>query len=108
MLMKCQSGYWQETHGVSLTTSVENYTYRYSGLGDRIQQAVNGVTTTYVLDLNSGLTQGLCDGAATLPPGLFSAAGEGWDLYSSGNEEDRNVYNETGIIHIVISGRGCP
>lgn len=36
--------------------------YAYTGLGDRIQQMVDSTTTTYVLDLNMGLTQVLDDG----------------------------------------------
>jgi len=39
--------------------------YTYNGLGDRLQQTVNDVTTTYVNDLNSGLTQVLSDGTNT-------------------------------------------
>jgi len=35
--------------------------YRYNGLGDRLQQTVNSQTTTYVLDLNARLTQVLSD-----------------------------------------------
>ncbi len=38
------------------------YTYSYSGLGDRLQQAVDGVPTSYTLDINTGLTQVLTDG----------------------------------------------
>jgi hypothetical protein len=41
-------------------SQIEN---RYSGLGDRLSQTVNGNTTTYTLDLNAGLTQVLDDGA---------------------------------------------
>ena len=29
------------------------YTYNYNGLGDRFKQVVNGVPTTYTLDLNA-------------------------------------------------------
>ncbi len=36
-----------------------------NGLGDRVQGTVNGITTNFVLDLNSGLTQVLQDGAYT-------------------------------------------
>jgi len=36
-------------------------TYAYNGLGDRYQQTVSSTTTTYVLDLNAGLTQVLDD-----------------------------------------------
>ncbi len=36
-----------------------------SGLGDRHQQIVDGVTTNYTLDLNTGLTQVLADGTNT-------------------------------------------
>ena len=30
--------------------------YGYNGLGDRLRQTVNGVTTEYTLDLAAGLT----------------------------------------------------
>jgi RHS repeat-associated protein len=44
--------------------------YQYSGLGDRLSQTVNGVTTNYTLDLNSGLTQVLNDGTNTYVYGV--------------------------------------
>jgi len=37
----------------------------HNGLGDRVSQTVNGITTNFILDLNSGLTQVLQDGAYT-------------------------------------------
>jgi RHS repeat-associated protein len=36
--------------------------YQYNGLGDRLQETVNGSTTTFMMDLNTGLTQALSDG----------------------------------------------
>ncbi len=39
--------------------------YEYNGLGDRLSQTVNSVTTNYTLDLASGLTQVLSDGTHT-------------------------------------------
>jgi len=36
--------------------------YLYNGLGDRLQETTNDVTTTFTMDLNSGLTQVLDDG----------------------------------------------
>ena len=39
--------------------------YRYNGLGDRLQQTVDEVTTDYTLDLTAGLTQVLDDGEFT-------------------------------------------
>ncbi len=39
--------------------------YGYNGLGDRLQQTVNGQPTTYVLDLNASLSQVLNDGTNT-------------------------------------------
>jgi RHS repeat-associated protein len=38
------------------------YGFEYNGLGDRLSQTVNDMTTNYTLDLNSGLTQVLNDG----------------------------------------------
>lgn len=45
-----------------LTSVNGTTTYQYNGLGDRISQTVNSVTTNYTLDLNTGLTQVLSDG----------------------------------------------
>jgi len=36
--------------------------YEYNGLGDRLRQVVEGQTTDFVMDLNSGLSQVLTDG----------------------------------------------
>ncbi len=47
------------TQGTSLSS------YSYNGLGDRLSQTVDSVTTSYVLDLNAGLTQVLADGTNT-------------------------------------------
>jgi hypothetical protein len=44
---------------ISLFTS----TNPYNSMGDRLQQSVDSVTTNYTLDLNTGLTQVLNDGA---------------------------------------------
>ena len=41
------------------------YSYAYNGMGDRLHQSVDGVTTNYTLDLNVGLTQVLADGTNT-------------------------------------------
>jgi RHS repeat-associated protein len=46
------------------------YSYAYNGLGDRLQQTVDGQTTTFTMDLNAGLTQVLSDGANTYLYGL--------------------------------------
>ncbi len=39
--------------------------YGYNGLGDRLQEIVNGQTTTFMMDYNTGLTQVLNDGTNT-------------------------------------------
>jgi len=44
--------------------------YQYNGLGDRLQETVNGQTTTFTMDLNTGLTQALDDGTNTYVYGL--------------------------------------
>jgi len=48
---------------VAQNGSISNYAY--NGLGDRVLQTINGLTTNYVLDLNTGLTQVLQDGTNT-------------------------------------------
>jgi RHS repeat-associated protein len=47
---------------ISVIGSSGTFTYAYDGLGNRYQQTVNGVTTTYTLDIASGLTQVMEDG----------------------------------------------
>jgi RHS repeat-associated protein len=52
-------------HANRLTSAVQgadSYTFAYNGLGDRLQQTVNGSPIDYTLDLNAGLTQVLSDG----------------------------------------------
>jgi hypothetical protein len=44
--------------------------YVYNGLGDRLGQTVDGITTSFSLDLNSGLTQILNDGTRDYIYGL--------------------------------------
>ena len=41
------------------------YDYLYNGLGDRLQQTVDGVPINYTLDINTGLTQVLADATHT-------------------------------------------
>src|SRR3972149_4905606 len=50
---------------VTVTQGANVYAFAYNGLGDRLRQTANGVTTTYTLDLNAGLTQVLADGTNT-------------------------------------------
>jgi len=66
-----------------VTTHTDNYNYQYNGLGDRVQQTVKGVTTTYVLDLNVGLTQVLNEGTDTYLYGLSRIGEESiaWDYF---------------------------
>jgi RHS repeat-associated protein len=48
----------------------QSASYQYNGLGDRYTQTVNNQITTYVLDLNAGLTQVLMDNENTYVYGL--------------------------------------
>jgi len=44
--------------------------YTYNGLGDRVNQTVDGVQTNFLLDLNSGLTQVLSDSTTSYAYGI--------------------------------------
>jgi len=44
--------------------------FTYNGLGDRLSETINGVTTIFTLDLNTGLTQVLADGSHVYLYGL--------------------------------------
>jgi RHS repeat-associated protein/CSLREA domain-containing protein len=47
----------------TLTGSSITATYSYNGLGDRLRQTLTETTTTFTMDLNTGLSQVLSDGA---------------------------------------------
>ncbi|HKJ40098.1 MAG TPA: SBBP repeat-containing protein [Anaerolineales bacterium] len=49
----------------TFTNATTTVTYAYNGLGDRLQETMNGNTTTFTMDLNMGLTQALSDGTNT-------------------------------------------
>jgi YD repeat-containing protein len=49
---------------VSASDGQTSSSYTYKGLGDRFSQTVNGVTTTYTLDIARGLHQVLSDGTS--------------------------------------------
>jgi RHS repeat-associated protein len=55
---------------LSITGNSLNITYQYNGLGKRVSQTVNGVTTHFIVDLNAGLSQVLSDGTNTYLYGL--------------------------------------
>jgi RHS repeat-associated protein len=48
--------------------------YQYNGMGDRLQQTVNGNTTTYTLDINTSLPEVLNDGQYTYLYGMDNIA----------------------------------
>ncbi len=50
---------------ISVVGSPTTSSYKYNGLGDRLQQTVDSVTESYTLDLNNWLTQVLADGTNT-------------------------------------------
>jgi RHS repeat-associated protein len=69
---------------VGVSQGGDAYTFAYNGIGDRLQQVVNGDPTTYTLDLNTGLTQVLADGANTYLYGNGRIGEEqagGWQYY---------------------------
>jgi RHS repeat-associated protein len=49
----------------TVSGSAPTVSYAYNGLGDRLQQTVGSNTTTYLMDLNAGLSQVLDDGTNT-------------------------------------------
>jgi RHS repeat-associated protein len=62
------------------------YTFAYNGLGDRLQQTVNGDPTGYTLDMNTGLTQVLADDVNAYIYGLGKIGelqSDGWQYHLS-------------------------
>jgi len=74
--------------------------YQYNGLGDRIQQTMNGQTTTYTLDLNAGLTQVLSDGTNTYLYGLGRIA------QAAGTDTEYFLGDALGSVRQLTAGNG--
>ena len=55
--------YDQANRLTSVVMDGDTFSFAYNGLGDRLQQTINGVPENYILDLVLGLTQVLDDGA---------------------------------------------
>ena len=55
---------------ISISVPQSESSYAYNGMGDRVSQTVDGVTSTYTLDTAIGLTQVLADGENTYLYGL--------------------------------------
>jgi YD repeat-containing protein len=58
--------------------------YAYNGLGDRLQQTVNGTPTSYTLDVEAGLTEVLADGSNAYLYGMGRIGNEqpeGWQYH---------------------------
>ena len=71
---------------VTASSGGSTYSYAYNGLGDRLQQTTDSVTTSYVLDIAAGLTQVLVDGETTFLYGngrIGEANGTQWGYYAT-------------------------
>jgi RHS repeat-associated protein len=69
---------------LGVSQGVDTYAFGYNGIGDRLQQVVNGAPTSYTLDLNTGLTQVLADGTNAYLYGLGrigEAQPDGWQYH---------------------------
>ena len=61
----------------SIVQGPDVYGFGYNGLGDRLQQTVNGATSNYTLDIEAGLTQVLSDGGTDFIYGVGRIAQQG-------------------------------
>ena len=64
---------------ISVNGPEHSVSFSYNGLGDRLQQTINGVPTNYTLDLAAGLTQVLADDTNTYLYGLGRIAQQNTD-----------------------------
>ena len=85
----------------SLTSPSITINYGYNGLGDRLQEIINGQTTTFTMDLNAGLTQALSDSTSTYIYGVdriaqVNAGTEYFLIDALGSV--RQLTNNTGLI----------
>lgn len=84
-----------------------SYSFTYNGLGDKVSQTANSVTTTYTLDLNASLTQVLAASAGTSTYYLYGVGrireqGNGnWFHLADALGSVRQLTNATGVVSLV-------
>src|SRR5258706_2748512 len=83
----------------SLTSVDGTSSYRYNGLGDRLQQTVNNQTTTYALDLNAGVTEVLSDNENSYLYGLGR-------ISQTGNLTEYFLGDALGSVRQLVNGNG--
>jgi RHS repeat-associated protein len=91
---------YNSANRLSFVSGVYSSSYDYNGLGDRLQQTVNSNTTTYVLDLNAGLTQVLDDGSYSYTYGLNRI------LQDDGSESKYFLEDAQGSARQITNGSG--
>ena len=102
--------YNQANRLASVTSNQSSvFSYTYNGLGDRLRQTVNGVTSTYANDYAAGLTQVLDDGTSTYLYGVgrigqYDTAMQHFGADGLGSV--RQIYNSAGIVQ--MNGRYDP
>jgi RHS repeat-associated protein len=89
---------------ISVSGQSSVVSFGYNGLGDRLQQTVDGVTTNYAIDVAGGLTQVLSDGTNSYLYGVGRIGEEqpgGW-LFHHGDAlgSVRQLTDETGEVKL--------
>jgi RHS repeat-associated protein len=89
---------------VGVAQGGDAYSFAYNGLGDRLQQTVNGTRTNYTLDINRDLTQVLHDGTNAYLYGLErigEAQPDGWQYHlTDGLISVRQLSNPAAVIFL--------
>ena len=86
----------------SVTRGSHSFQFAYNGLGDRLRQTADGVTTSYTLDIAAGLSQVLSDGTSTYTYGLTRIAqysgGAATYFLGDGLDSVRQLTNASGTL----------
>lgn len=90
---------------VSVSDGANTTTYAYNGDGDRVSQAVDGVTTTYLLDVATPLTMVLAEqtGAA---PAIYYLHGLDLVAQSDGAATEYFLYDGLGSVRQLADAPG--
>ena len=98
---------YNHANRLTSVSGASSASYVYTGLGDRLQQTVDSVTTTYSLDLAAGLTQVLADGDNTYLYGVGRIGEEQLDtwVYHHGDAlgSVRQLTDGNGVVTLVRS-----
>jgi RHS repeat-associated protein len=100
-------GYDSANRLTSITDATNTTSFGYNGLGNRVQETVNGETLTFAIDFNTGLTQVLQEKDSTEAVKNTYLYGNGRIMQQSASDSAYFLGDALGSVRQLVNGGGA-